>query len=273
MEGYNYELELVYLSPYELTPYENNTRKHAPRDIEQIKESIMADGFNDPIGIWGKQNIIVEGHGRQIAALESLPCTDTFVEIIGKNSVPEIFDRQFAGAGITVNVIDPVFAAVKSLEKVVCTFFENPVRCKVPAAEQIFFTAFQKSFRQGVKIFVPCHDMVKPGTTFEPGGMRNFFSPVCFNIFKIVPQIRCGFITHSGVVPVIKDFVFVLKGIPKQFERDIGKGTVAHDFFMSDTGNAQREIFSVEVTDTHFISFAQTLSYVMAEHTGQSKGI
>lgn len=72
------EMELVYLSPHELTAYENNTRKHAPKDIEQIKESILADGFNDPIGVWGDKNIIVEGHGRQIAAielgLEKIPC-------------------------------------------------------------------------------------------------------------------------------------------------------------------------------------------------------
>lgn len=71
-------LEIVYLSPSELTPYENNTRKHAPDDIEQIKESIKQDGFNDPIGIWGPNNLIVEGHGRQIAALEmglkTVPC-------------------------------------------------------------------------------------------------------------------------------------------------------------------------------------------------------
>lgn len=72
------ELEIVYLSPHELTPYEGNSRKHAPKDIEQIKESILKDGFNDPLGIWGKQNIIVEGHGRQLAAielgLEKVPC-------------------------------------------------------------------------------------------------------------------------------------------------------------------------------------------------------
>jgi hypothetical protein len=71
-------LEIVYLSPGELTPYDKNTRKHAPDDIEQIKKSILDDGFNDPIGIWGEQNIIVEGHGRQIAALElnldQVPC-------------------------------------------------------------------------------------------------------------------------------------------------------------------------------------------------------
>lgn len=64
------ELKIEYLSPEELTPYENNTRKHAPDDIEQIKKSILEDGFNDPIGIWGEKNLIVEGHGRQIAAME-----------------------------------------------------------------------------------------------------------------------------------------------------------------------------------------------------------
>ena len=72
------KLEIVYLDPHDLTPYENNTRKHAPDDIEQIKASIEADGFNDPLGIWGEKNLIVEGHGRQIAALEmgldKVPC-------------------------------------------------------------------------------------------------------------------------------------------------------------------------------------------------------
>ena len=72
------QLEIVYLSPHALKPYENNTRKHSPEDIDQIKASIAADGFNDPIGIWGDQNIIVEGHGRQIAAIEmgldKVPC-------------------------------------------------------------------------------------------------------------------------------------------------------------------------------------------------------
>lgn len=73
-----YDLQVVYLSPHDLTPYEGNTRKHSPDDIDQIKESIEKDGFNDPIGIWGENNIIVEGHGRQIAALEmgldKVPC-------------------------------------------------------------------------------------------------------------------------------------------------------------------------------------------------------
>lgn len=72
------KLEIVYLPPGDLKAYEKNARKHAPDDIEAIKKSILEDGFNDPIGIWGDQNTIVEGHGRQIAALElgldSVPC-------------------------------------------------------------------------------------------------------------------------------------------------------------------------------------------------------
>ena len=72
------DLKIIYLSPDELTPYEGNARKHVKEDIDQIKDSIEADGFLDPIGIWGDRNIIVEGHGRQIAAkelgLESVPC-------------------------------------------------------------------------------------------------------------------------------------------------------------------------------------------------------
>ena len=76
--NHDVELEIVYLDPHQLTPYENNARKHTPEDIEQIKESIAADTFADPIGIWGENNLIVEGHGRQIAALEmgldKVPC-------------------------------------------------------------------------------------------------------------------------------------------------------------------------------------------------------
>ena len=72
------ELQIVYLSPHDLTPYEGNARKHTHTDVEQIAESIRVDGFNDPIGIWGDKNLIVEGHGRQIAAIElgmaKVPC-------------------------------------------------------------------------------------------------------------------------------------------------------------------------------------------------------
>ena len=73
-----HDLEIVYLPPGDLTPYEKNARKHAQKDIDSIIASIDKFGFSDPIGIWSDKNIIVEGHGRQIAAIQmglsEVPC-------------------------------------------------------------------------------------------------------------------------------------------------------------------------------------------------------
>lgn len=72
------ELKIEYIPVEQLTPYEKNARKHTPADVDKIKQSIRQFGFDDPIGIWGKKNIIVEGHGRLIAAkelgYEKVPC-------------------------------------------------------------------------------------------------------------------------------------------------------------------------------------------------------
>ena len=61
-------LKIEYLPVKELRPYEKNARKHADADVSTIVKSIEEFGFDDPIGIWGEDNTIVEGHGRLIAA-------------------------------------------------------------------------------------------------------------------------------------------------------------------------------------------------------------
>ena len=62
----------------DLRPYERNARKHEKADVAAIAESIKAFGFNDPVGVWGPHNIIVEGHGRVMAAkslgMTAVPC-------------------------------------------------------------------------------------------------------------------------------------------------------------------------------------------------------
>ena len=72
------KLQIEQLPIDALQEYENNARDHAEVDIEAIKQSITMFGFNDPIGIWSDDNIIVEGHGRLMAARElgftELPC-------------------------------------------------------------------------------------------------------------------------------------------------------------------------------------------------------
>lgn len=70
------ELKIEYLPIGELKTYANNAKIHTAEQIEQIKNSIQEFGFNDPIAVW-KDNEIIEGHGRLIAAqelgLETIP--------------------------------------------------------------------------------------------------------------------------------------------------------------------------------------------------------
>lgn len=61
-------IKIEYLPIKDLKPYERNQRKHADYDISQIMVSIQKYGFLDPVGIWSDKNIIVEGHGRVLAA-------------------------------------------------------------------------------------------------------------------------------------------------------------------------------------------------------------
>lgn len=63
-------LKIEYLPIDSLRPYKGNAKEHPPEQIEQIKESIRQFGMNDPIGIWGDDCLIVEGHGRLIALKE-----------------------------------------------------------------------------------------------------------------------------------------------------------------------------------------------------------
>lgn len=71
-------IEIVYLPIDKITPYERNARKHGEKDIDAIRASIRRFGFNDPLGIWSDKNIVVEGHGRLLAAkaegMTELPC-------------------------------------------------------------------------------------------------------------------------------------------------------------------------------------------------------
>lgn len=64
------KLKVEYLPIEEVKPYKNNAKIHTPEQIDQIKASIQQFGMNDPIGIWSKENIIVEGHGRLLACQE-----------------------------------------------------------------------------------------------------------------------------------------------------------------------------------------------------------
>jgi len=57
-------VEVIRIRLEELTPDPENAKAHPAKQIEQIKKSIQQFGNNDPIAVWGDENVIVEGHGR-----------------------------------------------------------------------------------------------------------------------------------------------------------------------------------------------------------------
>ena len=64
------ELKIEYLTLDKLKPYDKNAKKHQEADLSTIKASITEFGMSDPIGVWGEDNVIVEGHGRYLACKE-----------------------------------------------------------------------------------------------------------------------------------------------------------------------------------------------------------
>ena len=71
-------MQIEEIAVKDLKPYENNARKHQDDDVSAIMASIKEFGFKDPIGVWGEDNVVVEGHGRLIAAkklkMKTVPC-------------------------------------------------------------------------------------------------------------------------------------------------------------------------------------------------------
>lgn len=53
----------------DLIEYENNAKLHPKEQVEQIKNSIIEFGNNDPIAV-DENNMIIEGHGRLLALKE-----------------------------------------------------------------------------------------------------------------------------------------------------------------------------------------------------------
>lgn len=72
------ELKIEYIAVEDLKPYEKNNKKHEDFDIGEIARSISKYEMIDPVGIWGKDNTIVEGHGRVLACkqlgIDKVPC-------------------------------------------------------------------------------------------------------------------------------------------------------------------------------------------------------
>ena len=61
MEKHNLQIE--YRDVKDLHPYEGNVKRHPKKQIDEIVQSIVLYGFNDPIAV-DENNLVIEGHGR-----------------------------------------------------------------------------------------------------------------------------------------------------------------------------------------------------------------
>ena len=107
-----------------LKPYENNAKIHTPEQVEQIKQSILEFGFNDPIAV-DEHGMVIEGHGRLLAVKE-LGWTE--VECIRLDGMSEDQKRAYIHIHnqLTMNTgfdMDVLEAELKSIEGIDMSFF------------------------------------------------------------------------------------------------------------------------------------------------------
>lgn len=57
-------MEIVKLKIADLTLYPKNVKVHTKAQLDAIAKSIRSFGFNAPVGVHGKSNDVIYGHGR-----------------------------------------------------------------------------------------------------------------------------------------------------------------------------------------------------------------
>lgn len=130
-------MKIEKISIKDLKPYENNAKIHTPEQIEQIKNSIEQFGMNDPIAVWGKDNLIVEGHGR-LEALKQLGFNE--VECIRLDHLTDEERKAYTLAHnkLTMNTdfdIDILVNELSSINDIDMSDFGFEVKADIPETE------------------------------------------------------------------------------------------------------------------------------------------
>ena len=91
--------KIEYIAIDALKEYERNTRTHSDEQVEQLKRSITAFGFTNPVLI-DENNEIIAGHGRRAAARElgmsEVPCLRLIGLTEAQKKALRIADNQLA---------------------------------------------------------------------------------------------------------------------------------------------------------------------------------
>lgn len=92
-------MEIVYLKPDELIPYENNAKVHTPEQVKRIANSIKAFGFQQPIVV-DRENTVIIGHGRLFAA------KDLHLDVVPVVRAEELTDEQVKALRLADNKLN-----------------------------------------------------------------------------------------------------------------------------------------------------------------------
>lgn len=94
-------IQIQYRELDKIIPYSNNARLHPRKQIEQLKGSIRANDFTNPILV-DKAGVVIAGHGRLIAARELGLKTVPVIEL-GKLSPAQVRALRLADNKIALN--------------------------------------------------------------------------------------------------------------------------------------------------------------------------
>lgn len=116
------KIELLPVSS--LKPYENNAKIHTHEQVEQIKQSILEFGFNDPIAV-DEHNMVIEGHGRLLAVKELGWTEVECIRLDGmtdeqKKAYIHIHNQLTMNTGFDMDVLE---AELKSIDGIDMAFF------------------------------------------------------------------------------------------------------------------------------------------------------
>lgn len=99
------KLNLKMMRPQDLVPYELNAKLHDPAQVAKIARAITQHGWDVPIVV-DRNNVIIKGHGRRLAALEL--GLDKVPVIVRDDLTPEqVNAARLADNRVAISDIDP----------------------------------------------------------------------------------------------------------------------------------------------------------------------
>lgn len=137
----NKDIEVKWVSIYELTPSPKNPNKHSPEQIERLAKILKYQGFRSPIVVSNQTGHIVVGHGRLEAAKlnewSKVPVSyqdfedwdQEYAHMVADNAVADWADLDLSSINAELENIGPLdidLLGIKDFEVEPLDRFEEP---------------------------------------------------------------------------------------------------------------------------------------------------